>query len=708
MIVFGLHLLDLVVILIFLAGVLFLGWWASRGVKGEGDFFLGGRRMGRTLQFFLSFGNMTDSTGAPTTAGEVYRQGVGGTWLGLQTLFITPFYWFSTNWFRRARLVTMADLFVERLNSRSLATAYVLFNIYVSLLLLGFGNVISYKVAAAMITKPPAEYTATERVSVEEYREFKTLRGEFTAGKLPPERKARFDELENKNARGELNPFVSYIHPLPFYLIYTLIVAIYITLGGLRAAAVTDALQGLLILAFTIVMIPLGLMKVGGFAGLHARVPEFSFELFGTAAMSDYAWYSILAITFTSMIQMFGLLHNMQMAGSAKDENTARFGQIVGAFTKRLVIVAWTLCGILAIALLPGGMPDTELAWGQLAKVVLAPGLMGLMISGMLLGHMPAVGANAIAVSALLSRNVYEPLVKGKSGRHYLLVGQIFVVTTLISGIIVPLLFTGAVKLITTVITFNAFFGAVVLLIFFWRRLSATAVWISLVLWVVVMGFAPGVVPLFQSLRQNPALLQTNQERTVPLKAAATAEDVAAGRAKAVGEPIQKPTLILPTALFFDSVARANPSDPDSPMEGVGRFRVETFLLAGMGLPVAQFNNASIMMARWLVPGVLPFVMLIVFSYLFPGRRPTAEDEKRIAGFYAKLKTPVGKTPEEDELAVAQSYANPGRFDAKKLFPRSSWEMGRWTKQDFLGFGACWIVVLFVLGVLWSMLHIGA
>jgi len=227
-------------------------------------------------------------------------------------------------------------------------------------------------------------------------------------------------------------------------------------MGGV--AAVTDALQGLLILAFTIVMIPLGLVKVGGFSGLHERVPEFYFELFGTAAMSDYAWYSILAITFTSMIQMFGLLHNMQMAGSAKDENTARFGQIVGAFTKRLVIVAWTLCGILAIALLPGGMPDTELAWGQLAKVVLAPGLMGLMISGMLLGHMPAVGANAIAVSALLSRNVYEPLVKGKTGRHYLVVGQIFVVTTLVSGIIVPLLFTGAVKLITTVITFNAFF----------------------------------------------------------------------------------------------------------------------------------------------------------------------------------------------------------------------------------------------------------
>ena len=93
---------------------------------------------------------MTDSSGAPTTAAEVFRQGAGGTGSACKP-FRHPVYWFSATWFRRVRLVTMADLFVERLDSKSLATAYVLFNIYVSLLLLGFGNVVSYKVAAAMM-----------------------------------------------------------------------------------------------------------------------------------------------------------------------------------------------------------------------------------------------------------------------------------------------------------------------------------------------------------------------------------------------------------------------------------------------------------------------------------------------------------------------------------------------------------------------------
>jgi len=64
----GLHIIDLAVVIFFLAGVIGLGWWASRGVHEEKDFYLGGRKLGRTLQFFLSFGNMTDSSGAPTTA----------------------------------------------------------------------------------------------------------------------------------------------------------------------------------------------------------------------------------------------------------------------------------------------------------------------------------------------------------------------------------------------------------------------------------------------------------------------------------------------------------------------------------------------------------------------------------------------------------------------------------------------------------------
>ncbi|MGC3988591.1 MAG: hypothetical protein QM796_02680 [Chthoniobacteraceae bacterium] len=705
--IWGLHYVDLAVIFIFLCAIIGIGLTASRGVKDEKDFYLSGRKMGRLLQFFLNFGNMTDSSGAPTTAAEVFRQGAGGIWISLQTLFITPFFWFSTVWFRRSRVVTMADLVTERLNSRGLATFYVIFNIMVSLMLLAFGNVASYKVAAAMVVKPPAAYTQADQTVVREYEEYSKLKAAYVAGTLPEAQNERYQELDSKKNKGEINSFVSYIKPVPFYILYTLIVAIYITTGGLKAAAVTDAIQGLLILAFTVMMIPMGLMKIGGFKGLHDAAPEFMFRLFGTVSASDYAWYSILAITFTSMVNIFGMFNNMSSAGSAKDENTARFGQLAGAFTKRFVIIAWMLCGLIAVAMFPGGLSDPETAWGQMAKELLAPGLMGLMISGILLGHMPAVGSYAISIAALIGRNIYEPLIVGKSKQHYLMVGQILVLAVLGASIFISANAAGAVKLITTVITLNALPGAIVLLIFFWRKLSSPAVWISCVLWMVLIGILPGTAPRFESVRRNPTLIEQTPVQKTKAVAGATKDDVAAGRAKKVGDAIEKEFTIQPVAVYFESVARMNPADANSPKEGVGRFYVETYLLHLIGVPVEKFNKAGINTARWGVDGVLPFVMLILFSYLFPVRH-TEADRHRIAGFYAKMKTPIAPTPEEDEREVALSYSQPNRFDHKKLFPGTSWEFSKWTGADFIGFFGCWGIVLLILGFLTLLLGVGA
>src|SRR5205814_8627455 len=179
-------------------------------VKHESDFYLGGRKMGRVLQFFLNFGNATDTNGAVVMASEVFRQGVGGIWLSLQTLFITPFFWFTQPWYRRARLVTMADLFVDRFNSKSLASAYAAFHILIALITLGTGNIAAYKVAAAMIVKEPASYTQADRQRVEGYNEYQTLKAQRVTGTMPGSAADRFRYLDDLSARGELTSDVPY------------------------------------------------------------------------------------------------------------------------------------------------------------------------------------------------------------------------------------------------------------------------------------------------------------------------------------------------------------------------------------------------------------------------------------------------------------------------------------------------------------------
>ncbi|HEY2845505.1 MAG TPA: hypothetical protein VGJ09_17710, partial [Bryobacteraceae bacterium] len=656
MIIWGLHLIDLLILAGFLIAILVVGVRVSRGVKHEGDFYLGGRKLGRTLQFFLNFGNATDTNGAVVMASEVFRQGVGGMWLSLQTLFITPFFWFTQPWFRRARVITMADLFVDRFNSKAVASAYAAFNICVALLLLGGGNRGSFEVCAAMMTKPESAYTAQDRQRVDGFREYQRLKPIIAT--LAPDQQKRFDELDNLARRGELSAAISYIKPIPFYLCYCLVVAIYIMLGGLKAAAITDAVQGVLILVMSIILIPTGLARIGGVHALHQMLPASTFHLAGTAASSEYAWYSIVAITLGSLIQILGLSHNMSAGGSARDEDTARFGMIGGGFTKRIVLIGWMFCGLLAIALLRGNLSEPDKAWGALSKLLLGPGLMGLMLSGMLLGHMPSVGLTSVAVSGLVTRNIYEPLIPNRTQAHYLRVGQTFIAIVLALSIVIALAATSVASLMKTMITFNIFFGAVVFLIFFWRRLTAPAILISLAIWVLLIGVAPLVVPEIPSLAHSPRLTLRTEARSVDVSAPATVDDVAAGLARSVNETITKPHTVAPVTCFFENVARVDPKTPNSAYEGIGRFFTENYLLHLIGVPIQRFTPAGVVTARWMFDSLFPFCCLILFSLVTkPDYGPRAD------GFYAKLKTPVAPTPEQDKLAVEKNYAAPARFD---------------------------------------------
>src|SRR3954470_23975526 len=174
---FGLHWIDVLILLAYIVAVLAIGKMFSHAVKGEKDFFLGGRSLGKWLQFFLSFGNMTDPGQATTTASSVYRQGVAGAWLALILLFLTPYYWFSNVWFRRVRLTTMADLFHDRFGRRFLATLYAVTALMIAVVgLIAGGNVTALKNLQPLMVKEPAAYSESERTMVANYAEFVGLR----------------------------------------------------------------------------------------------------------------------------------------------------------------------------------------------------------------------------------------------------------------------------------------------------------------------------------------------------------------------------------------------------------------------------------------------------------------------------------------------------------------------------------------------------
>ena len=700
MYIIGLHVLDISLIILYIGVILWLGRWAGHRTKDTGDFFLAGRKLGKTYQFFLNFGCSTNADQAVAVSREIYRTGIGGMWIQYLVLFLTPFYWFSTFFFRRVRVTTIGDYFTERFNSKSLGGSYAVFILLLSILGGGVGYMVAAKTMMAMTPKPLDKLSIEERLSIEQFHEYRLLSDKIEQG-LSPDEKNQYEILNEKNKHGELRSFVSYTNPVLFYFIYAIIVSIYTMLGGFKAAAITDAIQGILIITFSIVLIPIGLHKIGGFSGLHASVPDYMFELFGSVSMSEYAWYTILAMVLANLVSIIAVASGMATAGSAKNEMTARFGMICGMFFKRFIMIFWALAGLLAIGLYTGLLHDPDLIWGYMTKDLLFPGAIGLMLVGILAANMSTLDAGAVSYSALFIKNLYEPFRPGKSEKHYLNVGRVAIAVTLFGGISVALFINNLLELFKYIISIPAIFGASIWLGFIWRRLTKTAVYIQVVICLIIYAIIPNLFSSLDWAKNNQRFLAQTRPQTVTITTGALTEDVENGLADFVGQSIEKQHIIEPTGIFFEHVARSTPSDPDSPRIGIGRFQAEIWVLSWFSIDFSGFKKSQLVATRFFFAAFFPFVLLFLISFV---TKPVGKNQ--LDRFFAKMHTPVQKTEEEEAKALAESYADPEKFNKDKLFPRSNWEIMKPGKWDFIGFGGSWILVGLIILLLWLMTSI--
>jgi len=701
MTIFGLHVLDFAIVLVFILIVLYLGWRASRRTKTTEDFYVAGRRLGKFYQFFLNLGTSTNADQAIVVSREVYRQGVGGMWIQYLVLFLTPFYWFTTAFFRRVRLVTIGDFFTERFKSRFLGGAFAVFTLFMALLGNGAGYMVAAKTMMALTPKPVEKYTVQERQRVDLFNEYRALQVKADKVDLGPIEAARLAELGERQKKGELKAFISYTDSVSIYLIYTVIVAIYTMMGGFLAAAITDVIQGFLLTTFSLMLIPIGLQRVGGFAGLHASVPDYMFRLFGSSATSEYAWYTILAMVLANLVSIIAVATGMQTAGSAKNETTARVGMIGGMFFKRFIMIFWALTGLLAIALYSGQLHDPDLIWGHMTMDLLFPGAIGLMMAGVLSAKMSSLAGSSVSYSALFIRNLYQPFVKPKSDRHLINVGRVAIGVTLLGGVGVALFIGNLLDMFKYFISLPAIFGGAIWLGFLWRRVTKTAVIAQVFICFAIYALIPNVFQSLEWARTRPGFLAETRARTVTITTEAVREDVDAGRAAAVGEVIRKDHTSPPAGIFFEKVALSDPKDPASPKVGIGRFHAEVWVLSWLGIDFAGFSKAQLSAVRFGFDALFPFVLLFLLS-AFTKPVPKADLDR----FFAKVHTPVQPTPEAEALALRRAVEHYEEVEARKLKPGSNWEIMKPKLVDILGFGGCWALVGVIVFLLWLMVNI--
>ncbi|MCB1123274.1 MAG: sodium:solute symporter family protein, partial [Verrucomicrobiae bacterium] len=433
-----------------------------------------------------------------------------------------------------------------------------------------------------------------------------------------------------------------------------------------------------------------------------ASVPEFNFELFGSVTLSEYAWYTILAMFCSQLTAIVAVPQNMQTAGSATTEQVARFGMIGGMFFKRFLMLFWVLAGLIALGLYAGKVHDPDLVWGVMSRDLLLPGALGLMLVGILAANMSTLDAVSVSNSALFIRNIYQPLKPNLSERHYLTVGRITIAVTLLGGIGAAIYIDNLLDIFKYLITIPAILGAPIWLGYTWRRLTRVAVMVEIVICFTIFAIIPNVFQSLDWARTNEAFLVQTESYTDTYKAPATAADVEAGRAAKVGDTILKEIRVEPKGIFFESIARVDPEDPNSALMGFGRFEAEVWVMSWLGIDFTTWKKSQVVAVRFFFSAFFPFFLLFSISFF---TKPV--DKKHLDYFFGKIFTPINANREEEAAAIARVTENPELIAHRKLLPNSNWEIAKPTKADVMGFGGSWLIVGVVVFLLWWMVNLG-
>jgi SSS family solute:Na+ symporter len=697
----GLHLLDWIVIAGYFVAMVYIGKWARKKIKNTKDFYQGGRTFGKVLVAFITFGNMTSADQAAGVTREVYRQGLQGMWFQNLTLFHTPFQWFLAVFQRRARYIGPGDLYQHRFESKFLAGLFAAYLLIAAIYGNAFGYLITGKTIQAMLVKPASEYTQEEKKSVEEFREYQALKTKQSLQQLTAEEHYRLEVLREKDKRRELNAYFSYLNLYLFFVIYAGVVAAYTIMGGMFAAALTDVIQGLMIIFLSCALIPAGLSVLGGFSGLHARAPDYVFQLFGSDVTSEYTWYFVAAMVTLNLI--VNAPRSFTVGGAARDDQSARIGYVTGSLTKRFMMVAWALTGLIAVGLFAGQLDDPTYIWGYMTRELLGIGFVGLMIASIFAANMSTISGQSLEWGAAFTKNILLPLRPQTSEKTQILAGRIVIFAVLGGSIYFTTKVDDIFVVFKYILSIGTVIGPAVWLVYFWRRLTTRAVIIQMLLSITITIVVPNVVPEIPALRYNPALTIQTKPRVEIVKTKALKEDVDAGRASAVGELIEKKKVAPPSGIFFETVVRENPEDPNSKLVGKGMFRVQVYLVSLLGVDFTEMSKPQVSTVSFTFDIIFPFIVLFGVSLI-----TKRNSEKVLREFYACVHTPCVADQEEDARRVQMAIDNPELVEQDKIFPGTDWEIWKPTKMDVWGFIVLCFLVLVVIGLFYLVASIGA
>ena len=269
---------------------------------------------------------------------------------------------------------------------------------------------------------------------------------------------------------------------------------IYTVAGGMAAVIYTEVIQTVILVAGALVLMFIGLDKVGGWSGLQASVPPEFFSMMKSSSDNDFPWTGIffgapiLGIWYWCTDQVI-----VQRTLAAKNIKHAQAGTALAGFLKILPVFMLVVPGMIARALYPAEMAaDSNSAFPLLVTRLMPTGLQGVMIAAMLAALMSSLSAVFNSSSTIFTMDFYKKLRPEASEKHLVNVGRLATLVMVVLALLwIPMMGRISNKLWIYLQSVQAYvsppIAAVFLLGIAWKRINSQGALASL-----LVGFVLG------------------------------------------------------------------------------------------------------------------------------------------------------------------------------------------------------------------------
>lgn len=350
-------------LIIFLIGIFVIGFWASRYLKSSHSFlqeyFLGSRQLGGlilAMTMIATYGSASSFIGGP---GVAYTQGLGWVLLAMSQVVTGYFVLMVLGKkfaivTRKYKAITLIDFLKERYQSK-----WVVILSALSIIIFLFSAMAAQWVGGARLIE--------------------SLTG------------------------------LSYTAAL---FIFALSVMVYVVIGGFRAVALTDTVQGIIMFLGTLILLIATIIAGGGVSNIIADLTTENPNL-----VTPYGFDGGLTPLYVSSfwilvgVGVVGLPQVAVRAMSYKDSKAMHRAIIIGTIVVGFIMLGMHLIGVFARPILPG-IEIGDKVMPMIAMEVLPAWLAGIVLAAPMAAIMSTVDSLLLLVSSAVVKDVYLNYVK--------------------------------------------------------------------------------------------------------------------------------------------------------------------------------------------------------------------------------------------------------------------------------------------------------